>query len=233
MFKLCATILVAGILVVPALTYAGKPPAAPSGSGVSGQIAFWQDMNLLAGDPGLVWNQLTKRMGLGVESPLAKLDIFNEVQPVGINMLSYFIGNSPKVVGIKSVTYASGGDIDVYGGYFAGSSDAQVRTSYGVFGYSSPESNNNKSVGVHGEAYGDVNAIGFEGVGGDIGVLGVAPFGGVAIKAQGGKSQFSHTIEIGSADHPQGITLYDFETKAAVCLRVSSMVIQPAAGPCQ
>jgi hypothetical protein len=232
MFKLHAAILVAGIFVAPALTYADKPPAALGGNGVSGQITFWQDVNLLSGDPGMIWNQLTKRLGLGVESPVAKLDIFNEVEPVGVSVLSYFVGNSSKVISVKGVTYANGGDIDAYGGYFAGSSDSQVRTSYGVFGYSAPESNNNKSVGVHGEAYGDVNAIGVEGVGGDIGVLGVAPFGGVAIKAQGGKSQFSHTIEIGSADHPQGITLYDFETKTAVCLMVSSMTIELVPAKC-
>jgi hypothetical protein len=46
-----------------------------TGTGVSGQVAFWNGTNSQTGDNGLFWNNTTKNLGLGTSNPLAKFNI--------------------------------------------------------------------------------------------------------------------------------------------------------------
>jgi hypothetical protein len=46
-----------------------------TGTGVAGQVAFWNGTNSQTGDNGLFWDNVNKRLGVGTNAPLVKLDI--------------------------------------------------------------------------------------------------------------------------------------------------------------
>jgi hypothetical protein len=46
-----------------------------TGTGVAGQVAFWNGTSSVTGDAGLVWDNTNKRLGISVASPAAKLEI--------------------------------------------------------------------------------------------------------------------------------------------------------------
>ncbi|MCS7367491.1 MAG: hypothetical protein NDF52_06395, partial [archaeon YNP-WB-062] len=60
------------------------PVATPSsanvtGAGSPGQIAFWVGSSTLSGDGSLIWDNSTKRLGISVSSPQAKLHVSGDV----------------------------------------------------------------------------------------------------------------------------------------------------------
>jgi len=47
----------------------------PSGSGATGQVAFFDSASTLAGDNDLYWDNTNKRLGVGTTSPSTKLQV--------------------------------------------------------------------------------------------------------------------------------------------------------------
>jgi len=45
-----------------------------TGTGTSGQVAFWTGTGTQSGDSGLVWDNVNKRLGIGANAPLALID---------------------------------------------------------------------------------------------------------------------------------------------------------------
>jgi hypothetical protein len=46
-----------------------------TGTGVSGQVSFWNGANTQGGDSGLVWDNVNKRLGIGTSSPVTALQV--------------------------------------------------------------------------------------------------------------------------------------------------------------
>ena len=53
-----------------------------SGSGASGQVAFWLDSSTLSGDDNLYWDNTNKRLGIGTNNPQTFLDIQASTSPL-------------------------------------------------------------------------------------------------------------------------------------------------------
>lgn len=48
-----------------------------SGTGVAGQVAYWNGTTAMAGSSNLVWDNTTGRLGIGTSSPASKLNVIN------------------------------------------------------------------------------------------------------------------------------------------------------------
>jgi hypothetical protein len=62
-----------------------------TGTGVSGQVSFWNGTNSQAGDSGLVWDNANKRLGIGLNNPSDKLHILDNQGGSNANFI--FFGN--------------------------------------------------------------------------------------------------------------------------------------------
>jgi len=57
----------------------GQINARVSGTGASGQVAFWNGTSSQTGDNGLFWDNTNKLLGVGINAPTAKLHVLNLV----------------------------------------------------------------------------------------------------------------------------------------------------------
>lgn len=56
------------------------------GSGISGQIAFWDSASSISGDNDFVWDNSTKNLGIGVAIPAEKLDVAGIIKTTGFQL---------------------------------------------------------------------------------------------------------------------------------------------------
>jgi len=59
--------------------YAGTGAGIVSGSGSSGQIAFWSGSSILSGDNNLFWDNTNKRLGIGTTTPQTALHVIGDI----------------------------------------------------------------------------------------------------------------------------------------------------------
>jgi len=84
-----------GILIVFLSLYFGCSTISPrrsvdseagsiSGSGSAGQVAFWTGANRISGDKKLYWDNTNKKLGIGLSTPKARLDVISPAYEAGI-----------------------------------------------------------------------------------------------------------------------------------------------------
>lgn len=56
------------------------------GSGISGQVAFWDSFSSISGDNDFVWDNSTKNLGIGVAVPAEKLDVAGTIKMTGFQL---------------------------------------------------------------------------------------------------------------------------------------------------
>jgi hypothetical protein len=80
-----------------------------TGTGVAGQVSFWNGTATQTGDSGLFWNNVNKRLGVGISSPQYPLDILGDFRvssPAGVPCLLKISGASNL---IKQVSFETNG----------------------------------------------------------------------------------------------------------------------------
>jgi hypothetical protein len=68
-----------------------------SGSGSAGQVAYWSSGSAITGESNLFWDATNDRLGIGVASPTAKLDINGDIRtsaPTGTNNEFWKLGRA-------------------------------------------------------------------------------------------------------------------------------------------
>ena len=55
-----------------------------TGSGVSGQLTYWNGTNSITGNADLVWNAANTRLGIGVASPTQRLEVIGNTKTTGL-----------------------------------------------------------------------------------------------------------------------------------------------------
>jgi hypothetical protein len=58
----------------------GQINARVSGTGTAGQVAFWNGTNTQAGDSGLVWDNVNKRLGVGLNNPDVQFQVLSTIR---------------------------------------------------------------------------------------------------------------------------------------------------------
>jgi len=92
-----------------------------TGTGVSGQVSFWNGTNSQTGDSGLVWDNTNKRLGIGTSSPTQKLHVSGSGSTVislveqtsnGFRAIAFYTANTSggTPTSLQLGTYADGGD---------------------------------------------------------------------------------------------------------------------------
>ena len=57
-----------------------------TGSGVSGQLTYWNGTSSITGNADLVWNAANTRLGIGVASPTERLDVIGNIKTTGLKI---------------------------------------------------------------------------------------------------------------------------------------------------
>lgn len=99
------------------------------GTGANGQVAFWTGSNVLSSDSSIFWNNITKRFGIGTNTPRAPLEISGDgLAQAGFGLLG--INSSTRMAafvfrengGLKAwMGYGNNGDLLTATGYVDGS----------------------------------------------------------------------------------------------------------------
>jgi hypothetical protein len=71
-----------------------------TGTGASGQVAFWNGTSSQTGDNGLFWNNTNKRLGIGTNAPLSILDV-SETASTAFQRLRTTSTSASSDVGLK------------------------------------------------------------------------------------------------------------------------------------
>jgi hypothetical protein len=72
----------------------GQINARVSGTGASGQVAFWTGTGTQSGDNGFTWDNVNKRLGVGTNVPLTSLYITDQAS-INVNLIS---GTLPEIL---------------------------------------------------------------------------------------------------------------------------------------
>lgn len=109
--------------------------ASTTGSGASGQVAFWTGAGALSGDNSLSWDNTNKRLGVGTQNPTAKLQVLTgangEAAVHAQSTNGYGVeGDSSTELGVYGISYSTiPSSAGVYG-------QCDANNTYGVFGTS-------------------------------------------------------------------------------------------------
>lgn len=79
-----------------------------SGTGQSGQVAYWNGPSSIDGDDWLFWDNANRRLGIGNSNPNARLRVTSEEQFCGI-FASTYVSDTTEVF---RANYLGGGDVD-------------------------------------------------------------------------------------------------------------------------
>ena len=182
-----------------------------TGTGSSGQIAFWTGSSNISGGSGAIWDNTNSRLGIGTATPSYPVHVRSLADWVVVGEATaatgevwggvFFSPNSSTGRGV----YGGGNAIGVYG-----NSPATSGTNYGVYGTSyssagtgvyglaqatsgatrgvSGESTSETGVGVYGSAHGNGTAVYAESKG-----------GGPALRTTGGPVLLDGDVGIGTA----------------------------------
>ncbi len=112
-----------------------------SGSGQSGQVAFWDGTSSISGDNWLFWDSVNRRLGVGTPGPNARLRVESDEQFTGL-FASTYQSDTTEVI---RANYLGGGDVNAtavkgiskpaggygIGGNFTGGSKGLIATGIG------------------------------------------------------------------------------------------------------
>jgi hypothetical protein len=109
-----AATLLANVLNVPNYTLAGlggQPLLTNpiTGTGVSGQVAFWNGTNTQTGDSGLFWDNTNKRLGIGTTGPSEILDVLGNIKTRGASSFGTLKMEHPTAVAGNVTGQITGG----------------------------------------------------------------------------------------------------------------------------
>jgi hypothetical protein len=119
-----------------------------TGTGASGQVAFWNGTSSQTGDNGLFWDNTNKRLGVGTNVPNAKFEVVHSSIVGAVNVINTTSlgASSGGGVALRTNAHATAANQRL-GGFFFGSSVGAVEYSpVGIFAFSS-EAHNDSSRG--------------------------------------------------------------------------------------
>jgi hypothetical protein len=78
-----------------------------TGTGASGQVAFWNGTSSQTGDNGLFWDNTNKRLGVGTNAPAYQLSLAGNANIQGVSGLNLLVGTRGIFFGLSTSTEIS------------------------------------------------------------------------------------------------------------------------------
>ena len=110
-----------------------------TGTGTSGQVAFFNGTSTQTGDNGLFWDNVNKRLGIGTNAPSTKLEVIHTSTAGAVNIINTtgLGASSGGGIGLRTNAHATA-ENQRLGGFFFGSAVGAVEYSpVGIFAFSS------------------------------------------------------------------------------------------------